>query len=133
MRIVVDRDSVHAGDDTDDHRRTLDVDPDRTLGSLVSQVLREYPLASVVGEVSWLVEVRLGHHEDGTGHSPTSHALALLHVPYPRSEATVTALSRNHLRTAVGEMARRGEVRLHFRYISEGKRRRTDEFAALYG
>jgi len=39
------------GDDVDSHQWTLDVDPDRTLGSLVSQALREYRLASAAGEV----------------------------------------------------------------------------------
>jgi len=51
VQILVDRDSVCMGDDVDSHQWTLDVDPDRTLGSLVSQALREYRLASAAGEV----------------------------------------------------------------------------------
>lgn len=139
MQFALNRDSVHAGDDTVSHQRSLDVDPDRTLGALVSQALRDYPLPYVMGEVSWLVEVRLGRYETdehGTRHSPTSCGLALLHVPYPTREATVTALNRHFLQTPVGELARQargGEVKLHFRYITEGQRQRPDEFAALYG
>jgi hypothetical protein len=139
MQILLDRDSVCMGDDTDPHHRTLDVDPDRTLGSVLSQALREYRLASVAGEVSWVAEVRLGRYErdeHGTVHSPTSHGLALLHVPYPTGEPTVTALSRHFLATRVGELARRargGQVTLHFRYLSEGAQQRPDQFAALYG
>lgn len=139
MQIIVDRDSVSMGDDVDSHRWTLDVDPERTLGSLVSQALREYRLASVAGEVSWVVEVCLGSYrrdEHGALHSPSSYQLALLHVPYPTGEATVTALSRYFLATPVGKMAQRaegGEVKLHFRYLSEGFRQRPEEFVARYG
>jgi hypothetical protein len=139
MQLVVDRDSVCMGDDTDSHRWTLDVDPDRTLGSLLSQALREYRLASVSGEVSWVAEVRYGGYErdeHGNVRSPASHGLALLHVPYPDGETTVTALSGHFLRMPVREIARRargGEVRLHFRYLSEGVRQRPERFVAQYG
>jgi hypothetical protein len=80
--------------------------------------------------------VRLGRYEcdeDGTIHTPTSHDLALLRVPYPTGEKTVTALNRRLLLASVGEMARQGEVTLHFRYLSEGTPKRPEEFAALYG
>jgi hypothetical protein len=35
MHIALDRDAVAMGDDTCDHDQTLDIDPGRTLGSLV--------------------------------------------------------------------------------------------------
>ncbi|QGQ18455.1 hypothetical protein GC089_03270 [Cellulomonas sp. JZ18] len=138
MEITLSRGSVCMGDDVDDHRRTVDVDPDRTIGSVLADALEDYPLASVSGEVSWVAEVHLGDHErdeHGTRRSPVHHGLALLHVPYPTGEATVTPLSGYFLRTRVGELARRtrgGQVALHFRYLSDGQRHTREQFVALY-
>ncbi|MDO3686384.1 hypothetical protein [Micromonospora sp. C28ISP2-4] len=138
MLISIDRDSVCMGDDVDSHRVTLDVRPDRTLGSLLAQALREYRLASVAGEVSWIAEVSYGGYrrdEHGVVHPPVSHALALLHVPYPEGETTVIPLSSYFLAMPLREMAQRAggaEVTLDFQYLSEGIRLRPDEFVARY-
>lgn len=138
MQILLGRGSVSMGDDVDDHRRTLDVDPGRTLGSLLADALDTYPLASVAGEVSWVAEVVLGGYrrdEHGNLRSPEAHGLALLHVPYPTGEATVVPLNGYLLRTTVGELARRvpgDDLELHFRYLSDGQRYRKDQFVARY-
>ncbi|AYF27847.1 hypothetical protein CSH63_10435 [Micromonospora tulbaghiae] len=136
--ISIDRDSVCMGDDVASHRVTLDVDPDRTLGSLLAQALREYRLASVGGEVSWIAEVSYGGYrrdEHGVVHAPVSHGLALLHVPYPDGETTIIPLSNHFLAMPLREMAGRaggGAVTLDFRYLSEGARWRPEEFVARY-
>ncbi|MGC4897132.1 hypothetical protein [Micromonospora sp. DT31] len=138
MQFSIDRDSVCMGDDVASHRVTLDVDPDRTLGSLLAQALREYRLASVAGEVSWIAEVTYGGYrrdEHGVVQSPWSHGLALLHVPYPVAETTVIPLSDHFLAMPLREMARRaggGEVTVEFRYLSEGVRQRPEQFVARY-
>ncbi|KAB1903516.1 hypothetical protein F8279_23525 [Micromonospora sp. AMSO1212t] len=138
MQFSIDRDSVCMGDDVDSHRVTLDVRPHRTLGSLLAQALRKYRLASVGGEVSWIAEVTYGGYrrdERGFVHPPVSHALALLHVPYPEGETTIIPLSDYFLAMSLREMAERAggaEVTLNFHYLSEGARWRPEEFIARY-
>ncbi|MBO4140816.1 hypothetical protein J5U46_11715 [Micromonospora tulbaghiae] len=138
MQFSIDRDSVCMGDDVASHRLTLDVRPHRTLGSLLAQALRKYRLASVGGEVSWIAEVTYGGYrrdERGLVHPPVSHALALLHVPYPEGETTIIPLSNYFLAMSLREMAERAgaaEVILNFHYLSEGARWRPEEFIARY-
>ncbi|MET8065476.1 hypothetical protein [Micromonospora sp. NPDC005313] len=138
MQFSIDRDSVCMGDDIDSHRVTLDVRPDRTLGSLLAQALRKYRLASVAGEVSWIAEVSYGGYrrdERGLVHPPMSHALALLHVPYPEGETTIIPLSNYFLTMPLREMAQQAggaEVTLNFQYLSEGARWRSEDFIARY-
>ena len=138
MQFSIDRDSVCMGDDIEAHRVTLDVRPDRTLGSLLAQALREYRLAAVGGEVSWIAEVTCGGYrpdERGLVHPPTSHALALLHVPYPEGEVSIIPLSNYFLGMPLRTMAERAggaEVTLNFHYLSEGARWRPEDFIARF-
>ncbi|MBQ1041365.1 MULTISPECIES: hypothetical protein [unclassified Micromonospora] len=138
MQFSIDRDSVCMGDDVDSHRVTFHVRPHRTLGSLLAQALRKYRLASVGGEISWIAEVTYGGYrsdERGSLHSPTTHALALLHVPFPEGETTIIPLSNYFLSMPLREMAERAggaEVTLNFHYLSEGARWRPEEFIARY-
>lgn len=138
MKISIDRDSVCMGDDVDSHRVLLDVRPQRTLGSLLAEALRRYPLASVGGEISWIAEVTYGSYradERGLTHPPMSHALALLHVPYPEGEKAIIPLNRYFLDMTLREMAERAggaEVTLNFHYLSEGARWRPEDFIARF-
>lgn len=53
MRIVVDRDSVAMGDDTDSHRRDVDVAPATAIGVLLERIRPDASIAG--GHASWVV------------------------------------------------------------------------------
>ena len=53
MRIVVDRDSVAMGDDTDSHRREFDAAPATAIGTLLQRIRPDASIAG--GRASWVI------------------------------------------------------------------------------
>ena len=56
--VVVDRDSVAAGDDTTSHACTIDIETRRSVTDLIAEARRACPLASIAGgRATWLVDM----------------------------------------------------------------------------
>lgn len=71
-----DRESVHAGDDTDSHQEIWDFPFDASLDDLLVNLCSKY-LASVAGDIMWVVYL-------GGGRLPgPRQVLALIYVDYP--------------------------------------------------
>jgi hypothetical protein len=83
IRVIVNRESVHAGDDTDSHREIWDFPFEASLDDLLVNLCSQY-LASVAGNIMW--EVYLG------GRKPPAppQLLALIYVDYPSRLVRVT-------------------------------------------
>jgi hypothetical protein len=76
IRVIVDRESVHAGDDTDSHQEIWDFPFDASLDDLLVNLCSKY-LASVAGDIMWVVYL-------GGGRLPgPRQVLALIYVDYP--------------------------------------------------
>jgi hypothetical protein len=76
VRVVVDRDSVHAGDDVDSHREVWDFPSTASVDDLLVSLSSHY-LASVAGDVMWTVYL-----DDGRSPGP-QYLLAVIYVDYP--------------------------------------------------
>jgi hypothetical protein len=76
VRVVVDRESVHAGDDTDSHQEIWDFPSVASLDDLLVNLCDRY-LASVAGNIMWVVY--LGRRR----RSGPEKVLALIYVDYP--------------------------------------------------
>jgi hypothetical protein len=92
LRLIVDRDSVAAGDDTESHLKELQWPDDSTLGDLLAWILDGF-LASVAGPVGW--KMHLAHeaevHGEGSSRwidstTGTRQELATIFVTPPRRE-----------------------------------------------
>lgn len=57
MKVTVhlNRDSVHPGDDLESHASNVEVDSERELGSLLTQLMQEYLPGIAGGEATWIV------------------------------------------------------------------------------
>jgi hypothetical protein len=76
IRVSVNRESVHAGDDTDSHREIWDFPLDASLDDLLVNLCSQY-LASVAGDIMWVVYL------GGGGILGPQRVLAVIYVDYP--------------------------------------------------
>jgi hypothetical protein len=63
VQLRLDRDSVHAGDDTVAHATVIEIEPWRKLRTVISDVVstRHYLASIIGGEATWIVEGAPGH------------------------------------------------------------------------
>jgi hypothetical protein len=76
VRVIVDRESVHAGDDTDSHQEIWDFPCEASLDDLLVNLCSQY-LASVAGNIMWAVYLG-GRRPPGP-----PQLLAVIYVDYP--------------------------------------------------
>jgi hypothetical protein len=61
MKVIVDRDSVCAGDDAVSHTVSFDIDPACSIVELIQKAQQACPLAGIAGgRATWLIDVAAG-------------------------------------------------------------------------
>ncbi|WP_028049318.1 hypothetical protein [Cellulomonas sp. URHD0024] len=137
MLVTVNRGSVAMGDDAVSHKYQVEVDPDLSVGAFLSQLIHPAgpPLASVHGEVSWLVQLRLAKADD-PWHLGERMTLAVIHVPVGEPPFILPLTSSWAFKETLGAVADRsadGSVTVYFDYVSAGQRRSYAWFAKDFG
>lgn len=145
VRVLIDRDSVHAGDDVEGHGVLLDLDDVTSIGDAIVAMIDRHFLASVRGPVGWAVGL---HHEaeyrsepsllhDGPAFhvrygSGSVEEVAMIYVPLD-AEPLVAPTSRRGLGEQVRDAVRPGAdgIRaIRARYVPSCALLRVDDFRA---
>lgn len=96
ISVWVDRESVAMGDDVESHEVKWEFDDHACPGDVLDRVIESGYLASVAGEVSWVMSVGRFEVQAQDGYTSVrgvaTHAAAVLNVPY-RGEPKVIVLS----------------------------------------
>jgi hypothetical protein len=116
VRVRIDRESVHAGDDTDTHEEIWDFPSDASIDDLLVNLCSGY-LASVAGDIMWAVYSR------SESRSGPTQLLAVIYVDYPTGLIRFTRVWSGEQRLSLlkDQHGVQAELPIYVAYLSGSK------------
>ncbi|WP_040816631.1 hypothetical protein [Nocardia concava] len=141
IRIGLNRDSVHAGDDVHSHVAQWDAPSEITVAEVIYEVARSY-IANVVGAVSWVLQGYQPPAEGGRGIAQRWEDLAVVFCdhskPLDERLIAVAAIAYEHGDVfaqpvrSLPVFAEVDEFHFYLRYVPGGRLRPWAEFCSRY-